>query len=142
MNSDNCYGTGTTIFPSDGFFGIPMNWVLQVRGYNNGNCNGLRELRRVANINFACPTNGWFSSGGYGFTNKKRRDVDGADVSCTKPDLSELSDGVQYNIADLDDDSYDRMVRDSLNSCIPSRPCSNYSTSLSVSGNIQTQTNS
>lgn len=118
INPNNCCGgSGADIFPSVGFRGIPFDWTLQTRGHNGGNCNGLREVQRAAGTNFMCLRNGWFSGGGYGFTNKKREnavdDACAAAESCTgsqKPDLLLLEDGGKYNIADMDAESFTTMV--------------------------------
>ncbi|KAM7184090.1 hypothetical protein V8F33_013193, partial [Rhypophila sp. PSN 637] len=105
------------IFPSVGFYGIPTSWTLSVRGHSGGNCRNTREVQRVANTNFRCLTNGWFSGGGYGFASKKRgaavdalselsaRFPAGSQEGCTsyaKPDLLLLADGGKYDIAGVE----------------------------------------
>lgn len=110
-------GQGGNRFPSIDIREIPDRWNIEVRGYGGPQCSSRRTTQTSNGRRRICLRSGPYGGGGYGFVN---RQLDGpiegqcSAEQCTevvKPDLVSFTDGVLYNIAELDDASLTEMVR-------------------------------
>lgn len=109
LNPDTCCPAGNNDFRSVEFRFIPLDWTIEARGHSGGNCNNLQERGYPTRVDSICLSLGPFSGAGYGFRNRKRGEAGYAD--CTKRDSIFTEDGINYNIADLDDDTVAKLVR-------------------------------
>lgn len=109
LNPDTCCPAGGNDFGSVEFRFIPLDWTIEGRGHSGGNCNNLQERGYPTRVDSICLSLGPFSGAGYGFRNKKRGEAEYAD--CVKRDSIFTEDGINYNIADLDEDTVAKLVR-------------------------------
>ncbi|KAK6833351.1 hypothetical protein PG987_008045 [Apiospora arundinis] len=106
--------------PTVGFYGIPLHWNINCRGWSGGSCTNMRESQRASNTNFVCLRNGWFSGAGYVFVNKKRsvETIEGdeycpaQEAPCSNsvaPNALSFADGVTYSLVGLEGAAREQM---------------------------------
>lgn len=108
LNPDTCCPAGNNDFGSVEFRFIPLDWTIEARGHSGGNCNNLQERGYPTRVDSICLNLGPFSGAGYGFRGKKRGESGYTD--CAKHDTLFTEDGINYKIADLDDDTVAKLV--------------------------------
>ena len=122
MNPDKCCGiSGSSDSPFWGvsFQAIPPEWNLWVRGHAGPLCGAIVESATSRGRQNVDMGQGPFGGGGYSFVPWTKRSESEGDLefNCTevvRPSVMTLPDGVQYNIAELDDAAFAEMVRVSL----------------------------
>ncbi|KAK6849275.1 hypothetical protein PG995_013108 [Apiospora arundinis] len=106
--------------PTVGFYGIPLHWNINCRGWSGGSCTNMRESQRASNTNFICLRNGWFSGAGYVFVNKKRgvETIEGDEycpaqeapcANSVAPNALSFADGVTYSLVGLEGAAREQM---------------------------------
>lgn len=120
LDPETCCGVSG--FKSDPFWSmdfqvIPADWNLRLRGHAGPLCGNVVDTTTTRGATSLVLTHGPFTGGGYSFApaGTKRSESEG-DYNSTltkvaRPNLVTLSDGVQYNLRDLDDASFAEMVR-------------------------------
>ncbi|KXJ90210.1 hypothetical protein Micbo1qcDRAFT_176747 [Microdochium bolleyi] len=108
-----CQGSNGNAFSSVACAAIPSNWNIQCRGHNGGNCNGLAQAETSNGRNTVCLSRGPFSGAGYGFAGRKRTATEQgttADEDCVRADRLTLEDGTEYNLTELDQASWEKIL--------------------------------
>ncbi|KAJ1322828.1 hypothetical protein MN608_11674 [Microdochium nivale] len=118
-----CCSSSALTFRSVGLHGIPPVWNVEGGLYTSLNCQGAFARERSEGRTDICMkaqgTN-WAKSGGYVFVNSSKKDmkdnaftvIAGADKDkkkCNRPDTVVLSDGTEFDIAQLDEVAYAEM---------------------------------
>lgn len=111
MNPNTCCGLdlGDRTWRSVSVKAIPTDWNVQCRGYTNGRCNSLQDIRGNNGGVWICnrSENRFSYTGvGYNFAGKKRDVTAVKEPECTRPDKMTLADGAVYDLTDLDDEKY------------------------------------
>ncbi|KAG9255169.1 uncharacterized protein F5Z01DRAFT_654184 [Emericellopsis atlantica] len=106
-------GQSGSPFTSIAFREIPSNWNIEMRGHQGSQCGRHRTTQTSGGRTELCMGSGPYGGGGYSFVNKRRSDTVDLQEECTdvvKPDIVAFTDGIQYNITQLDDDSLAEIV--------------------------------
>ncbi|SPQ25459.1 6e1f6bca-a2ff-4ab8-9397-fa392e43dd32 [Thermothielavioides terrestris] len=104
-----CAGTDNTI----SFRGIPTNWHITGRGYNNGGCNNLAYQLDNNGQSWICleVVSRYIYTGASYFFPSRRRAESGNCTETVKPDTLVLADGVtKYDIVGLDDAKLEELL--------------------------------
>ena len=111
---DHCCGVlGRSDSPFKGidFQAIPSDWNLVVRGHRGPQCGVIGQSDTSRGRGNVVLENGPFGGGGYGFASLKRSEGAGGCTEVVRPSVLTLTDGVRYNVTELDDASFAEMVR-------------------------------
>jgi hypothetical protein len=123
VNPNVCLGPASEdYYSSIAFRAIPRQWSLDVRAHQGGACHhGTPYSRLISNTESYCHqlSNVRWSGAGYSIRGAKR-DVDvfkdtcsaGVGGECTpqRPNRMGTGDGTEYNLDDMDDETYNAMV--------------------------------
>lgn len=113
INPDTCCtvnGVTGSPFGSLHFKEIPAHWNIDCRGHQGTNCGRVIERVNSNGRTDVCLGHGSLGGGGYGFANKRGITTDIKCRDIVKPNVVAFADGTQYNLAELDDASFDEMV--------------------------------
>lgn len=113
INPNTCCaisGRSGSPFASIDFREIPSGWDLNLRGHRGSQCGSVIESVASSGNTRVCLSRDPFGGGGYGFRNK-RSDITEKCTETVQPDVLTFSDGIQFNIKDMDTSSLEEMVR-------------------------------
>ncbi|KAJ1326728.1 hypothetical protein MN608_08175 [Microdochium nivale] len=113
-----CRGSSGNAFASVSCAAIPTNWNVRCRGHNGGNCNGIAQSETSNGRRTVCLSRGPFSGAGYSPPLKRRGTAGSAEPTeegataenCTRADRLVLEDGTVYNIEELDQTSWEKIL--------------------------------
>ncbi|KAM7200865.1 hypothetical protein V8F20_005107 [Naviculisporaceae sp. PSN 640] len=132
LNPGVCCTDGRTRADSIGYRGIPTNWVIAAKSYGGSACDSSPAAREVSqNTNFLCLRTRFGNTVGatrydFGANSKRRDDFSVSDNACLpgggdaeteactssqKPDQLVLEDGTKFDIAGLEDNVVDQMIK-------------------------------
>ena len=113
INPNTCCSNGGSAFPAVGAVAIPSDWRIELRSYQNGGCNTLRNVQQSGGATNMCISENdgiaRLTGAGWNFGTKKRN---GAAEACeptgcastVKPDILVLEDETTtFNIAEMEE---------------------------------------
>ncbi|KAH7309217.1 hypothetical protein B0I35DRAFT_515522 [Stachybotrys elegans] len=120
INPNICCSTGGSsgLGSSASAHGIPIGWLIELRAFTGGDCTNLAATAGSGGGQTSiCIRGGFFTGMSYNFYGRKRGET--VESDCQRPDTLVLTDGSEYDISGLDDETFSVLYPLGLNATGP-----------------------